>query len=261
MLSKDLTPNPKAVNIIRPSNSNFIFPPQQSLNYSSSTDSSARTFSTASTFKDNLHTLSPMIRQPSIESNPGLSFFCQSTSPAVANNNIVLKNNNIIHHPIQQQQQQQPLFEKKIQSQPQQQAQQQKPQQAPLVISRINLSNFQQQQQQQKQQKGLTVLTDLEDIDDDEGITTLDDEVTETDLKLSPLAKEETSSTNMVRTTSAFKPVVGGFGILNGGGLGSFMLRGNIAATTQQQQQPVVDEARVNRKVTNSFWSIFWSEI
>lgn len=97
MLSKDLTPTPKAVNIIRPSS-------HQQLNYSSSTDSSL--ISAASTYT----TLSPMIRQPSVESNPGLSFFCQAPCS-----------------PIKQQPQQHSSFEK-IQSQP-------------LVISRINLTH------------------------------------------------------------------------------------------------------------------------
>ncbi|KAI8094604.1 hypothetical protein BDF21DRAFT_409095 [Thamnidium elegans] len=74
MLSKDLAANAKAVNIIRPSNDYTFFSSAQptQLNYSSSTDSSS--FSTASVHTT---TLSPMIRQPSIESNPGLSFFCQ----------------------------------------------------------------------------------------------------------------------------------------------------------------------------------------
>lgn len=73
MLSKDLAANAKAVNIIGPSNDYTFFSAQATqLNYSSSTDSSS--FSTASVHTT---TLSPMIRQPSIESNPGLSFFCQ----------------------------------------------------------------------------------------------------------------------------------------------------------------------------------------
>jgi hypothetical protein len=218
MLSKDLTPNPKAVNIIRPSNSNtFQFTTSttsQLFNYSSSNDSSNCTFSTASTTTNNMNTHNtPMMRQPSVESNPGLSFFCHGNN-------------------IKQQPQQQPLFEK-VQAQP------------PLVISRINLSNF--------QHRRPTVYTDL----DVEGVTTLDDDEDEEDdldldLDYHDTATEITApvqSENMVRmpSTTSFKP--GGFGIFNGG-LGSFMLRGNIVQQQQQQQQTkVVDEARVNRKV------------
>lgn len=87
MLSKEIPAN-QAVNIIRP---------VCQLNYSSCTDSSFST--TASSIPT-----SPMIRQPSVESNPGLSFFC----PALK--------------------QQHATFEK-VQSQP------------PLVISRINLTH------------------------------------------------------------------------------------------------------------------------
>ncbi|KAG2213179.1 hypothetical protein INT47_011328 [Mucor saturninus] len=104
MLSKELTP--KAVNIIRPTRA-------EALNYSSSTDSSTSfSFTTSSA-----STTSPMIRQPSVETNPGLSFFCQSP---------LLK-----QPPPQQQLQQQQIHHasfEKIQSQP------------PLVISRINLT-------------------------------------------------------------------------------------------------------------------------
>lgn len=134
MLSKDLAANAKAVNIIGPSNDYTFFSAQATqLNYSSSTDSSSFSTTTASVHTT---TLSPMIRQPSNETNPGLSFFCQP-----------VKN--------KQQQQQQPTttnntykphasFEK-IQSQP-------------LVISRINLTHRR-------------PTTDLEDIDTDETIS------------------------------------------------------------------------------------------
>lgn len=137
MLSKELTPNPKAVNIIRPtSDFQFISNLQTQLNYSSSTDSSS--FSTAST--NNIITLSPMIRQPSMESNPGLSFFCQTTTPTKTISKPQLTS-----------------FEK-IQS----------PQ--PLVISRINLT----------QRRPTVTVTDSDiDLDDEEEETIDNDNITE----------------------------------------------------------------------------------
>lgn len=216
MLSKDLTPNPKAVNIIRPShnsnnnnNSNFQHPPAQ-LNYSSSSDSST-SFTFANTTASTHHiTLSPMIRQPSMESNPGLSFFCQ-TAPKIHSNKQ--------QQPLQQPQLQQPQLQKtsfeKIQAQP-------------LVISRINLTH--------RKPVAVADLDDIDDAIDDSKVT-----AASTEKKNTNSTTEDYSATNMMRVPS-FKP---GFGMMNGtAGLGSFLLRGNITAL-----QPVVDEARVYRKI------------
>ncbi|KAI9365844.1 hypothetical protein BD770DRAFT_439066 [Pilaira anomala] len=208
MLSKDLTPNPKAVNIIRPSNDYNLFTQQSQFNYSSSTDSSSCTFSTAST-NNPYTTLSPMIRQPSIESNPGLSFFCQTTT---TNNNIIIKNKQQQQQQQQQKRQQEPSYAsfEKIQSQP-------------LVISRINLSHRR------------PTTTDLDDIDtdDDEGIT-----MTKNTLKSTTTIAED--SLNVVRLPS-FKTGFGVIGSSGGAGLASFMLRGNIQAKQE--------DARVSRKI------------
>lgn len=243
MLSKDLTANPKAVNIIRPlhqqqQQQHNIFSPQfqQQLNFSTSTNSSSCTFSTASTTTINtIHTsttTSPMIRQPSAESNPGLSFFCQA-SPT--NNHTILKSN-INQH--------QKTLELK-----QQQQQQHQPQQPPLVISRINLSNF---------NRRPTITSDLdqsitEPVEEDEAEPEdeeeEDDDYDDLDMYvLDDLDEEEEPdeqptpeiTPNNSRIASTFKP---GFGIMSGG-LGSFLLRGTMA-----QPKPQVDEARVHRKV------------
>lgn len=189
MLSKDLTPHPKAVNIIRPPSQ----PQQTSLqpsNFSSSTNSSSGTFSTASTTTINTHytntNTAPMIRQPSSE-NPGLSFFCHQSQPKPK----------VIQKPFEN------MHPKQAQ-------------QPPLVISRINLSNF-----------------NRRPITQTDGMTTLDEDVDDVEAEIT-----ESPPSNRLNTT--FTP---GFGMMNG--VGSFLLRGNLP-----QPKPQVDEARVYRKVS-----------
>lgn len=260
MLSKDLTPNPKAVNIIRPFNphhqqqqqqqhlfSNQFSPSQiiqRQPNFSSSTNSSSCTFSTASTtttynnHSTNNTNTSPMIRQPSSETSPGLSFFCQSS------NNTITKTN-ISQNPFEN------MHQKQSQQQP------------PLVISRINVSNFNRRPTIQTDlDNGITTLDNAEEEEDDDDenddVVEDDDEVDDIDdidvaiddiddnddLQIDDVVtttEEESNQTNH-RLPSSFTP---GFGIMSGG-LGSFLLRGTMQA--QAKPQPA-DDARVHRKV------------
>jgi hypothetical protein len=255
MLSKDLTPNPKAVNIIRPFNPHHQQQQQQQQqhlfsnqfsssqiiqrqpNFSSSTNSSSCTFSTASTTTTyNNHSTnntnnSPMIRQPSSETSPGLSFFCQSSNNSITKTNI---SQNPFENMHQKQSQQQP----------------------PLVISRINLSNFNRRPTIQTDlDNGITTLDNAEeeeeeeddendDVVDDDEAEDIDDIDDDDDLQIDDIvttAEEESNQTNH-RLPSSFTP---GFGIMSGG-LGSFLLRGTMA--TQAKLQPA-DDARVHRKV------------
>ncbi|KAI8990200.1 hypothetical protein BDB01DRAFT_499351 [Pilobolus umbonatus] len=208
MILNERSSNPKAVNIIRPTvQQTHNYNIHQRSNYSTSTDSSARTISTAST---GAFINTPMIRQASIEDAPGLSFFCQNNT---------LKNKtsypNIVEHNLSNAHYNQPLEKSPYIISPK------SPQ--PLVISRIHLSNFQQQRP--------TLYTTTMD---DDSIITLDEE--EDILRPTP---DNLSNPNRL---SSFTP---GFGIMGNTGLGSFMLRGNIATALK----PQVDEARVYRKI------------
>ncbi|GAN03830.1 hypothetical protein MAM1_0049d03285 [Mucor ambiguus] len=265
MLTKDLTPNPKAVNIIRPFNHHqhpqqqqqqqqhlfsSQFSPSQIIqrqpNFSSSTNSSSCTFSTASTTatshtvynthptQHNTTTTTPMIRQPSSETSPGLSFFCQSSTNT-------LTKANVSQYPFEN------MHQKQSQQQP------------PLVISRINLSNFNRRPTIQTDlENGITPLDNVDDVDEDDennhaGIADDDDGELDIDLTVDDIddnpqmsttsrTTEEETHQKTHRMPSSFTP---GFGIMSGG-LGSFLLRGTMA--TQAKVQPVED-ARVHRKI------------
>ncbi|KAI8095024.1 uncharacterized protein B0P05DRAFT_524365 [Gilbertella persicaria] len=245
MLSKDLTPNSKAVNIIRPINQQtqqrpedphlFQFSHQQtSNNFSSSTNSSSCTFSTASTvntlYNNTVFTSSPMIRQPSAESNPGLSFFCQS--PTSNNHNIITKNQQ-----TKGTQQKNASFEV-TPTAPVQQKQ-------PLVISRINLSNFNRRSitpppvVPTTDNDGITTLDDIEDEeedDDDDDLVNSEDDDIDMEVENKPIPQQQ-----LRRTPSSYNPL---FGVMSGG-LGSFLLRGTMATQAKTQ----ADEARVHRKI------------
>ncbi|CAO3612353.1 unnamed protein product [Mucor fragilis] len=272
MLTKDLTPNPKAVNIIRPFNhhphphhhqqqqqqqqqqhlfSNQFSPSQiiqRQPNFSSSTNSSSCTFSTASTTTTsntvyntqpthhNTTTTTPMIRQPSSETSPGLSFFCQSSTNT-------LTKASVSQYPFEN------MHQKQSQQQP------------PLVISRINLSNFNRRPTIQTDlENGITTLDNADDENDDDennhaeiGDDDDDDDLDDIDMVIDDIdnhtqmdtvsrATEEETHQKTHRMPSSFTP---GFGIMSGG-LGSFLLRGTMAA--QPKPQPVED-ARVHRKI------------
>ncbi|KAI8332989.1 hypothetical protein BD560DRAFT_451367 [Blakeslea trispora] len=254
MLTKELTPNAKAVNIIRPisqrtqqrSDDSHLFRHQQSNNntFSASADSSSFTLSAAPTvntlYSNTALTSSPMIRQPSAESNPGLSFFCQS--PTSNNHNIITKNQQFKNTPVE--------------TTPTAQTQQPK---QPLVISRISLSNFNQNRRSLSppplpntvrrrvistaDNDGITTLDDVEyDDDDDEDLIDELDDIEDSldsdpeDKAASPLPQQQ-----LRRTPSSYNPLFG----MMGGGLGSFLLRGPMATQAKTQ----ADEARVHRKI------------
>lgn len=176
-----------------------------------------------------------MIRQPSSETSPGLSFFCQSSNNTLAKTNVSQYSFENMH---QKQSQQQP----------------------PLVISRINLSNFNRRPTIQTDlENGITTLDNADDEDDgDENNHARignddDDELDDIDMAIDDIdddahmnnasrnTEEETHQKSR-RMPSSFVP---GFGIMSGG-LGSFLLRGTMAA--QAKPQPAED-ARVHRKV------------
>ncbi|KAI8348044.1 hypothetical protein EDC96DRAFT_520865 [Choanephora cucurbitarum] len=245
MLTKELTPNAKAVNIIRPINQRtqqrsddaHLFHHQQSNNRTFSTSADS-TFPRVNTLYSNtVLTSSPMIRQPSAESNPGLSFFCQS--PTSNNHNVITKN---------QQSKNTPQVETA----------------QPLVISRISLSNFNQNRRSLSpppppplnirrrvistaDNDGITALDDYNDDDDEEEeeeeeeedlIDQLDDiEESDSEDKTTSLPPPQ----QLRRTPSSYNPLFG----MMGGGLGSFLLRGPMATQAKTQ----ADEARVHRKI------------
>ncbi|KAL9537659.1 hypothetical protein MBANPS3_011574 [Mucor bainieri] len=252
MLTKDLTPNPKAVNIIRPFNhhqhpqqqqqqqqhlfSNQFSPSQiiqRQPNFSSSTNSSSCTFSTASTTttnhtvynthptQHNTTTTTPMIRQPSSETSPGLSFFCQSSTNT-------LTKANVSQYP----------FENMHQKQSQQQ-----PPLTDLENGITTLDNVDDEDEDDENNHA-----DIADNDDDDNDAELDIDLAIDDIDDGPQigtisrTTEEEPHQKTHRMPSSFTP---GFGIMSGG-LGSFLLRGTMAA--QAKAQPVED-ARVHRKI------------
>lgn len=177
-----------------------------------------------------------MIRQPSSETSPGLSFFCQSSTNT-------LTKASVSQYPFEN------MHQKQSQQQP------------PLVISRINLSNFNRRPTIQTDlENGITTLDNADDENDDDennhaeiGDDDDDDDLDDIDMVIDDIdnhtqmdtvsrATEEETHQKTHRMPSSFTP---GFGIMSGG-LGSFLLRGTMAA--QPKPQPVED-ARVHRKV------------
>ncbi|KAI8992139.1 hypothetical protein BDF20DRAFT_89934 [Mycotypha africana] len=295
MLSKDLTPNPKAVNIVRPStqrqqqqrnpsltDSSFSSSSTSSsafMNLSSSTTSSINTLSTASTY-NTLHIFtatnsfsppksSPMIRQLSVDSNPGLSFFCQLQPTTATSKQETTTKKSLItssiygptHAPSSASSSSSLIDNDNSNTQKQQDKIK-----GPLVISRINLANFQhhQQQQQQQQQQRIrvppppivtTAMNDKNNVKVTNEYQATNDELVhkhedrddidiDIDIDVDDDDTTPTATATSATTTSAFKP---GFGFLSNssGGLGSFLLRGNLIAA----QKPQVDEARIYRKL------------
>ncbi|KAI7904090.1 uncharacterized protein BX663DRAFT_560417 [Cokeromyces recurvatus] len=220
MLSKDLTPNPKAVNIIRPFNQQTQQQQQQQQQtqqylfsnqllqqpYNGSSSSSTSSITTMTT--------TPMIRQLSAESNPGLSFFCHSSNNTNNNN----KTNTVANHSIIT------TFNVQNSSFDNQHKPTLKTPSAnttpALVISRINLPNY---------------VKKHRPTDQVESVITNKEEEKERVLSSSPTTDNKIST---------FKPGIGFIGS-SGGGVGSFLLRGRHIL---QSSHPL-EEARVYQKI------------